>query len=45
MTQAEQYARGIADAVLEGRKNAIDDLAKMVKEEDPVKAESKSEKE
>jgi len=39
------YARGIADAVLEGRKNAIDDLAKMVKEEDPVKAESKSEKE
>ena len=38
------YARGIADAVLEGRKNAIDDLAKMVKEEDPVKAESKSEK-
>ena len=39
------YARGIADAVLEGRKNAIDDLTKMVKEEDPVKAESKSEKE
>ena len=39
------YARGIADAVLEGRKNAIDDLAKMVKEEEPVKAESKSEKE
>jgi len=39
------YARGIADAVLEGRKNAIDDLAKMVKEEDPVKAESKSDKE
>jgi small subunit ribosomal protein S2 len=39
------YARGIADAVLEGRKNAIDDLAKMVKEEDPLKAESKSEKE
>jgi small subunit ribosomal protein S2 len=39
------YARGIADAVLEGRKNAIDDLAKMVIEEDPVKAESKSEKE
>ena len=39
------YARGIADAVLEGRKNAIDDLAKIVKEEDPVKAESKSEKE
>ena len=39
------YARGIADAVLEGRKNAIDDLAKMVKEEDPVKTESKSEKE
>ena len=39
------YARGIADAVLEGRKNAIDDLAKMVKEEDPIKAESKSEKE
>jgi small subunit ribosomal protein S2 len=39
------YARGIADAVLEGRKNAIDDLAKMVKEEDPVKTESKSDKE
>ena len=39
------YARGIADAVLEGRKNAIDDLAKMVKEEEPVKVESKSEKE
>ncbi len=39
------YARGIADAVLEGRKIAIDDLAKMVKEEDPIKAESKSEKE
>lgn len=39
------YARGIADAVLEGRKNAIDDLANMVKEVDPVKAESKSEKE
>ena len=38
------YARGIADAVLEGKKNAIDDLAKMVKEEDPEKVESKTEK-
>ena len=38
------YARGIADAVLEGKKNAIDDLAKMVKEEDPEKVEPKTEK-
>jgi len=38
------YARGIADAVLEGKKNAIDDLAKMVKEEDPEKVEPQTEK-
>ena len=38
------YARGIADAVLEGKKNAIDDLAKMVKEEGPEKVEPKTEK-
>jgi small subunit ribosomal protein S2 len=38
------YARGIADAVLEGKKNAIDDLAKMVKEEDAEKVEPKTEK-
>ena len=38
------YARGIADAVLEGKKNAIDDLAKMVKEENPEKVEPKIEK-
>ena len=38
------YARGIADAVLEGKKNAIDDLAKMVKEEDAEKVEPKTDK-
>jgi small subunit ribosomal protein S2 len=38
------YARGIADAVLEGKKNAIDDLAKMVKEDDTEKVQSKLEK-
>ena len=29
---------------LKGRKNAIDELAKMVKEEDPEKVEPKTEK-
>ena len=38
------YARGIADAILEGKKNAIDELAKMVKEEDADKTEPKAEK-
>ena len=38
------YARGIADAVLEGKKHAIDELAKMVKEEDAEKVESKTKK-
>ena len=38
------YARGIADAVLEGKKNAIDELAKMVKEEAAEKDEPTTEK-
>ena len=38
------YARGIADAVLEGKKNAIDELAKMVKEEAAEKDEPTTDK-
>ena len=38
------YARGIADAVLEGKKNAMDELAKMVKEEAAEKDEPTTEK-
>ena len=36
------YARGVADAVLDGRANAITELVKSAKEEDAVEASAEA---